>query len=177
MDSDYLDGLGDELSAQTILNKRDKKERLGVWGHLNHCVYRFEVPVHIVFCPKRRKKCFVGIAPQVQDIVTVAAERVGLEVLAIAAEPDHIHLLAQVAGPGGMPPNWSWSKTVGQLKAYSSAALKRATSLTEFEWQTGYSICAVTYNQLTQQNKAEVLAAVVGYITAQGDQEELEPGP
>lgn len=138
------------------------------WGHLNHSAYRVPIAWHITSAPKGRAKAFEGKGREVQAILRTVAEAEGLRVIAVAAEPDHVHLLGLPAGPGGMPPSWTWSRWVGRFKALSSRKLKTLPGLQDFEWQTGYAITAVSGGR---QGAEEALAVVKAYVEGQGDQD------
>jgi len=98
----------------------------------------------------------------------------GMKVIAIAAEPDHVHLLGLPGGEGGMPPTWQWSRWIGRWKALTSKRLKSLPGLDDFEWQTGYALAAVSGGK---QGAQDALAIVEAYVRAQGDQsDEPEAG-
>lgn len=122
---------------------------------------------HITTAPKGRAKAFEGKAREVQAILRAVAEAEGLRVIAVAAESDHIHLLGVPAGPGGMPPSWTWARWVGRWKALTSKRLKALSGLEAFEWQTGYSLTSVSGGR---QGAEDALAVVRAYIEGQGEQ-------
>lgn len=149
----------------------DKAAREGEWGALNHSVYRFQVPVHITMSPKYRAKSFEGRAIEVQAICREVAEAEGLNVIALAAEDDHLHLLGIPAGKGGCPPTWQWSRWVGRFKALTSKKLKSLPGLETFQWQVGYALTAVHGGK---QSSEESLEVVKRYVMSQGRQEDQE---
>jgi REP element-mobilizing transposase RayT len=149
------------------IDEAEKASKLGPWGSLNHSVYRVPIAWHIVMAPKYRARMFEGRSAEAQAIMRQVAVEEGLEVLAVAAEADHIHLLGRPAGKGGMKPTWTWSAWIGRWKAATSRRLKTLDGLEEFRWQVGYSICSVAGGR---QSAEEALAVVRDYITKQGDQ-------
>lgn len=153
------------------MDELDKAAREGEWGALNHSVYRFQVPVHITMSPKYRAKSFEGRAIEVQAICREVAEAEGLNVIALAAEDDHLHLLGIPAGKGGCPPTWQWSRWVGRFKALTSKKLKSLPGLETFQWQVGYALTAVHGGK---QSSEESLEVVKRYVMSQGRQEDQE---
>ncbi|MBM3270029.1 MAG: transposase [Candidatus Sericytochromatia bacterium] len=149
------------------IDEAEKVSKLGPWGALNHSVYRVPIAWHIVMAPKFRARVFEGRSAEAQAIMRQVAEDEGLEVLAVAAEADHIHLLGRPAGKGGMPPNWVWSAWIGRWKATTSRRLKALDGLADFRWQVGYSLCSVAGGR---QSAEEALAVVKDYVRGQGDQ-------
>jgi REP element-mobilizing transposase RayT len=150
------------------MDELDKAAREGEWGALNHSVYRFMVPVHVTFSPKRRAKVFAGRAAEVQQVCREVAEAEGLNVIALAAEEDHLHLLGLPSGKGGCPPTWQWARWVGRFKALTSKKLKALPGLEAFQWQTGYAITAVHGGR---QGAEQALEVVKRYVEGQGVQE------
>lgn len=150
-----------------ILDDLNKQSQGEGWGHLNHSAYRVPIAWHITTAPKGRAKAFEGKAREVQAILRAVAEAEGLRVISVAAESDHIHLLGLPAGPGGMPPSWTWARWVGRFKALSSKRLKSLPGLETFEWQTGYSLTSVSGGR---QGAEEALTVVRAYVEGQGDQ-------
>ncbi|MNR82474.1 Transposase IS200 like protein [compost metagenome] len=153
------------------MDELDKTARESEWGSLNHSVYRFQVPVHITMSPKYRAKSLEGRAIEVQTICREVAEAEGLNVIALAAEDDHLHLLGLPAGKGGCPPTWQWSRWVGRFKALTSKRLKALPGLEAFQWQTGYALTAVHGGK---QSSEESLEVVRRYVMSQGHQEDQE---
>lgn len=153
------------------MDELDKAAREGGWGALNHSVYRFQVPVHITMSPKYRAKSFEGRAIDVQAICREVAEAEGLNIIALAAEVDHLHLLGIPAGKGGCPPTWQWSRWVGRFKALTSKRLKSLPGLETFQWQVGYALTAVHGGK---QSSEESLEVVKRYVMSQGRQEDQE---
>ena len=168
---------GDAANAELpTMAALDKLSREGEWGRLNHSVYRFQVPVHITFSPKYRRQCLLGREIEAQALLrhVIAAE--GIETIAAAVENgDHVHLVLRHTGPG-TPPNWSWSKFVGRVKALTSRLYKQFDP--DFEWQVGFAITAIHGGR---QGAEQALAAVRAYVEGQGVQQDTvadqtEPG-
>lgn len=149
------------------LDQLDRHTQDAGWGALNHSRYRCAVPFHLTCSPKRRNKSFEGRAAEVQALLRGVAEAEDLKVTAIAAEPDHVHLLGLPGGDGGMPPTWQWSRWIGRWKSLTSKLLKSLPGLEDFEWQTGYALAAVGGGK---QGAQDALAIVEAYVRAQGDQ-------
>lgn len=155
------------------MSELDKQSREGGWGALNHSVYRFNVPVHVTFSPKCRAKLFEGRAAEVQAICREVAESEGLNVIALAAESDHLHVLGIPEGAGGQPPTWVWSTWIGRFKALTSKRLKSLPGLEEFSWQVGYALTSVAGGK---QGAEQALELVKRYVEKQGVQDDLQ-GP
>lgn len=52
---------------------------------------------HLIWCPKRRKPVLVGaIADECRSLIQQKCAEVGWEVLELAVQPDHVHLLVRV---------------------------------------------------------------------------------
>jgi REP element-mobilizing transposase RayT len=165
----YTQVLTGEKQRMTSLNDLDKDARRREWGSLNHCVYRVPIAWHLTTSPKYRRPVFDGIAAEVQAIVREVAEQEGLKVIALAAEPDHLHLLGIPEGPGGMRPTWCWSSWIGRFKALTSKKLKTLPGLSDFQWQVGYALTCVAGGKQSQE---EALEVVKRYVEGQGDQTE-----
>jgi putative transposase len=61
----------------------------------NHC--KFLLNYHFVWIPKRRRKVLVGgIATRLRQIILELSIEKGWDVLAMAVEPDHVHLFIGV---------------------------------------------------------------------------------
>lgn len=53
----------------------------------------FLIQHHLVRCPKRRKPVLVGnVKERLEQIIRQVAEELGIEVLELAINPDHVHL-------------------------------------------------------------------------------------
>lgn len=141
------------------------------WGSLNHCRFRAPMAWHLTTSPKYRAKSFAGRAAEVQAILREVAEAEGFDVIAIAAESDHVHLLGLPKGRGGMPPNWTWSRWVGRWKALTSKKLKALPGLEDFQWQVGYALTSVNGGKQGAEAALEVVRA---YVEAQGHQDDPE---
>ena len=53
----------------------------------------FLIQYHLVWCPKRRKPVLVGkVKERLEQIIYQVADELGIKVLELAINPDHIHL-------------------------------------------------------------------------------------
>ena len=159
---------GDAANAELpTMDQLDNLSREGEWGRLNHSIYRFAVPVHIVFCPKYRRQALLGREIEAQALLRHVIREEGLEAIACAVEHgDHVHLVVRHPG-AGTPPTFCWAKFVGRIKALTSRLFKQFDP--EFEWQVGYSLTAVHGGR---QSAEQALAAVRAYVENQGVQGE-----
>jgi putative transposase len=88
------------------------------YRHYNHSVGI--ASVHLVWIPKRRKPVLRGdIAQRCREIFYELALEKNWEILALAIEPDHIHLFVV------HPPNHSISQVVQAFKGRSSRYLRQ----------------------------------------------------
>lgn len=74
---------------------------------------------HFIWCPKYRKAVLTDdVAERFDELVHEKADELGLEVLELAIQPDHVHLF--ITGNPKLAPN----KIVQQLKGYTSHELR-----------------------------------------------------
>ena len=114
------------------------RERYWTGGHTTHRL-RF----HLVFVPKYRKRVLEGpVAARLRELIEQACEVNGWEVLELAVQPDHVHLLLQVQPRCGVP------AVVKRLKGGTSRVLRSEfPDHSEFLW--GKSFWAVGYFAVT----------------------------
>jgi putative transposase len=75
---------------------------------------------HLMWCPKRRRPILVGrIKTRLQEIVREAAKEMGVEVLDLAVNPDHLHLFVSAY------PQLPVHKIVKRFKGRSSHTLRK----------------------------------------------------
>ena len=75
---------------------------------------------HLIWCPKRRKAVLVGpVATRCQGLIEGTCAERGWEILALAIQPDHIHLFVRVW------PSDSAAEVVKECKGVTSFALRR----------------------------------------------------
>ncbi|MDS0300269.1 IS200/IS605 family transposase [Halogeometricum sp. S1BR25-6] len=74
---------------------------------------------HFIWCPKYRKSVLEGeVADRLEELVSEKADELGLEILRLAIQPDHVHLF--ITGDPTLAPN----KIMQQVKGYSSRHLR-----------------------------------------------------
>jgi putative transposase len=74
---------------------------------------------HFVWCPKYRKSLFTGEAKdRLEALIEEKADELGLEILALAIRPDHVHLF--IEGNPKLAPN----KIMQQVKGYTSRRMQ-----------------------------------------------------
>ncbi len=75
---------------------------------------------HLVWCPRRRRPVLVGaIATRCRELIEGKCIEQGWEVLALAIQPDHLHLFVRVN------PSNSASEVVKECKGITSFRLRR----------------------------------------------------
>ncbi len=75
---------------------------------------------HMVFSPKYRGKILVGdIAMIAEGIICKTCKELGIEIIGIAVNPDHVHLFIKY------PPKYSVSYIAKMLKGKSSRVLRK----------------------------------------------------
>ena len=80
----------------------------------------FLIQYHLVWCPKRRKPVLVGeVKERLEQIIYQVADELGIKVLEVAINPDHIHLSISAY------PTIPVHKIVKRIKARSSNILRR----------------------------------------------------
>lgn len=79
----------------------------------------FLVNYHLIWCPKRRKAVLVGkVAERLKEIFDEVAKELGVEVLALEVQPDHLHLFVSAY------PQLSITHLVKSFKGKSSRLLR-----------------------------------------------------
>ena len=75
---------------------------------------------HLIWCPRRRKPVLVGpVAVKCRELIEGKCAEKGWEVLALAIQPDHLHLFVRVW------PSDSASEVVKECKGITSFHLRR----------------------------------------------------
>lgn len=83
-----------------------------------HQVYL--VNYHLIWCPKRRKPVLTGpIKTRLKEIIGEVSEELGLEILALEIQPDHIHLFVSTY------PQLGCHKIIRSIKGRSSRLLRQ----------------------------------------------------
>ena len=83
-----------------------------------HQVYL--VNYHLIWCPKRRKPILTGlIKTRLKEIIGEVSEELGLEILALEIQPDHIHLFVSTY------PQLGCHKIIRSIKGRSSRLLRQ----------------------------------------------------
>lgn len=83
----------------------------------NHCCYN--INYHIVFCPKRRKRVFVGdIVADAENKIRRICEEIGVSLENISIMPDHVHLFVSA------PPTINPQKIVKRIKGSTARYLR-----------------------------------------------------
>jgi putative transposase len=80
----------------------------------------FLIQYHLVWCPKRRKPVLVGkVKERLEQIIYQVADELGIKILELAINPDHIHLFISAY------PTISVHKIVRRIKSRSSNILRK----------------------------------------------------
>jgi putative transposase len=80
----------------------------------------FLIQYHLVWCPKRRKPVLVGkVKERLEQIIRQVADELGIKVLELTINPDHVHLLISAY------PTIPVHKIVKRIKGRSSNILRR----------------------------------------------------
>jgi putative transposase len=80
----------------------------------------YNISYHFVWCPKFRRPVLTGgIHRRLRALIEEKVAELEGTVLALEAQPDHVHLFVQ------MPPKWSPAEVAFRLKGYTSHALRR----------------------------------------------------
>jgi len=88
------------------------------YQHSRNKVYLIQY--HLVWCPKRRKPVLVGkIKERLEQIIYEVAEELGIKVLELAVNPDHLHLFISAY------PTIPVHKIVKRIKGRSSRILRQ----------------------------------------------------
>ena len=80
----------------------------------------FLIQYHLVWCPKRRKPVLVGeVKERLEQIIYQVADELGIKVLELAINPDHVHLFISAY------PTIPVHKIVRRIKGRSSNILRK----------------------------------------------------
>ncbi|MCD6380948.1 MAG: IS200/IS605 family transposase [Candidatus Odinarchaeota archaeon] len=91
---------------------------MGNYQHSRNKVYLIQY--HLVWCPKRRKPVLVGkIKERLEQIIYEVADELGIKVLKLAINPDHLHLFVSAY------PTIPVHKIVRRIKGRSSHILRQ----------------------------------------------------
>ena len=75
---------------------------------------------HLIWCPRRRKPVLGGpVAARCRELIEGKCAEKGWEILALAIQPDHIHLVVRVT------PSDSAAEVVKECKGVTSFSLRR----------------------------------------------------
>jgi putative transposase len=75
---------------------------------------------HLIWCPRRRKPVLVGpVAARCRELITGKCAEHGWDILALAIQPDHIHLFVRVW------PSDSAAEVVKECKGITSFHLRK----------------------------------------------------
>jgi len=75
---------------------------------------------HIIWCPRRRRPILVGpVAQRCRDLITAKCQDKGWDILALAIQPDHIHLFVRVT------PSDSAAQVTKECKGITSFHLRQ----------------------------------------------------
>jgi putative transposase len=75
---------------------------------------------HLIWCPKRRKPILTGnLKDRCKELIEEKCKEKGWTILALAIQPDHIHLFARVW------PSDSAAEVLKELKGYTSFFLRK----------------------------------------------------
>jgi putative transposase len=78
------------------------------------------ITYHLIWCPRRRKPVLVGpVAIRCQELIEGKCAEQGWQILALAIQPDHIHLFVRVT------PSDSAADVVKACKGITSFCLRR----------------------------------------------------
>lgn len=81
---------------------------------------KYHLLVHVVWCPKYRRKVLTGeVAERLQQIMHEVADKNGWQINALEIVPDHVHVLVQ------HPPDHSAHFIANQFKGISSRVLRQ----------------------------------------------------
>jgi len=89
-----------------------------IYQHTRTQVYL--INYHLIWCPKRRRAILVGrVKTRLEQIIHEVAKEIGVEVLDLAVNPDHLHVLVSAY------PQLPVHKIVKRFKGRSSHTLRR----------------------------------------------------
>ncbi len=80
----------------------------------------FLINYHFVWIPRRRKPVLKGrIAKRLDKLIREKAKELGMEVLALEIQPDHVHLFVNC------PPNLAPDQIMFRIKGYTARMLRK----------------------------------------------------
>ena len=80
----------------------------------------YNLNLHIVFCPKYRRKCLTGsIGARCEALIREKCAELACDVAALEIMPDHVHLFLSVS------PDLAPNHIIAQVKGYSSRVLRQ----------------------------------------------------
>ena len=110
-----------------------------------------EIYLHFVWATHRRMPLITPmLEPELYQILTEEAQRLGCQVLALGGISDHVHLVVCA------PPKYAPSEIAKQLKGTSSAWVRRRIrphqpmSAEPFGWQDNYACFSLSRTHLKQ---------------------------
>jgi putative transposase len=75
---------------------------------------------HFVWIPRRRRPVLYGkVAKRLDGLIREKAKELGIEILALEIQPDHVHLFAS------SPPNLSPGQIMFRIKGYTARVLRK----------------------------------------------------
>ena len=111
---------------------------------------------HLVWCPKYRKAVLTDkVADRLEQLIKAKADELGLDILRLAIQPDHVHLF--ITGNPKLSPN----KIIQQVKGYTSRSLRD-----EFDfglpslWTRSYFVSSAV--EVSSQTTEEYIEAQTG---------------
>ena len=113
---------------------------------------------HLIWCPKRRKPVLVGpVATRCRALIEGECVEQGWEILALALQPDHIHLFVRVW------PSDSAADVVKECKGVTSFALRREfPQLRKLPSMWTHSFFGATAGNVSQEPIQRYLEAQTG---------------
>jgi putative transposase len=113
---------------------------------------------HLIWCPRRRKSVLVGpVAERCRALIEGKCAEKGWEILALAIQPDHIHVFVRVW------PNDSAAEVVKQCKGVTSFHLRKEfPHLLKLPSMWTRSFFASTADKVSQQTIQRYIAAQTG---------------
>jgi putative transposase len=113
---------------------------------------------HLIWCPRRRKPVLVGpVAARCRELIAGQCAEHGWEVLALAIQPDHIHLCVRVT------PGDSAAEVIKACKGVTSFSLRREVPhLMKLPSMWTRSACSSTAGNVSQETIRRYIAAQTG---------------
>jgi putative transposase len=113
---------------------------------------------HLIWCPRRRKPVLVGpVAERCRELIEGKCDEQHWEILALAIQPDHIHLFVRVT------PSESAAEVVKECKGVTSFSLRREfPHLLKLPSMWTRSYFASTAGNVSQQTIQRYIAAQAG---------------